>query len=212
MARVPFLALLSFRSASESIRMSLTYETSPLFREISQGAVKTETSSEFPPRVLLTQWACESGWGSKITGDFNYWGKIRNPESGPAKFCPTHEEVTLEQLAGFRADERASITAKVPLGNGRYRVSTSRWFASYASLEESLADYVSTFINSPQRYKAAWRQYLVDKDAEALLIGICKAGYATAADYQAELLAISRQENIQHAIEMARQDLQDTIT
>lgn len=181
-----------------------------LLSEMALAAVAIEASTCFPPAVLLSQWACESGWGKHVTGDYNYWGKTRAPETGPAKFCPTHEDVTVAQLAKFRPDERASETRRAPLGNGRFRVWMSRWFASYATLEDSLADYVRTFINSPQRYKAAWRQYLRSKDSDAFLIAICNSGYATSSDYQNELLAIAHQPNVQHAIAAARQQFAAT--
>jgi len=178
--------------------------TCTVLTEMAGAAVEVETSTGFPAAVLLSQWACESGWGKSVTGDFNYWGTTRAPEKGPAKFCPTHEDITLAELALFRADERASETRREPLGDGKYRVWLSRWFASYRSMQESLTDYVGIFIHSPQRYKAAWQQYQGTKNVDALLIAICEAGYATAADYRNQLLAIAHQSNVQQAIIAAR--------
>jgi flagellum-specific peptidoglycan hydrolase FlgJ len=182
----------------------LIYETSEIFRNMAVSAARLEKAEGFPPAVLLAQWALESGWGARVTGDFNYWGKIRAPETGSAKFCSTHEDVTLEQLTHFRADELASETHREPIAGGQWRVQLSRWFASYASLDESLADYVATFIHSPHRYQAAWQGYQQTKDVDAFFEAICKAGYATGVGYDKQALAIEHQQNIQHAVTMAR--------
>jgi flagellum-specific peptidoglycan hydrolase FlgJ len=186
--------------------MLSTTNDAPLL-QIARAAVAIEDATGFPTAALISQWACESSWGKKITGDFNYWGKIRDPEAGPARFCATHEDVSLAELAKFRPDERASETKRQPLGNGRFRIWLSRWFANYKTLEESLRDYVATFIKSPQRYKPAWQQYQQDKNVDAFLIAVCKAGYATASDYPHTLLAIAHQSNVQQAISAARSEL-----
>ena len=178
--------------------------TCTVLADMAGAAVAVEESTGFPAAVLLSQWACESGWGKCVTGDFNYWGTTRAPEMGPAKFCPTHEDVTLAELALFRADERATETRREPLGDGKYRVWLSRWFASYRSMQESLTGYVGLFIHSPKRYKAAWLQYQRSKNVDAFLIAICAAGYATAVDYRNQLLAIAHQSNVQQAIAAAR--------
>lgn len=183
-----------------------TYETSPALRSITRAFVAIEKTTSFPPAVGLAMWACESGWGAKITGDNNYFGITRPPESGPAKMCPTHEDITLAQLALFRADEQATVTSKAPLSNGLYRVYMSRWFASYPSLTDACEEYVQLFTASPKRYRSAWGEYLQDHDADALLRHICEAGYATGPAEQVEL-TIAHQGNIVAAIAKARAEM-----
>jgi flagellum-specific peptidoglycan hydrolase FlgJ len=180
----------------------LQYETSPTFCAIADEAVRAQATTKFPAKVMLAVWACESHWGANLTGDFNYWGITRPPEAGAARFCPTHEVLTEQQLAAFRPDELSTAIKIADLGNGRFRWSMSRWFASYASLEESVLAYTEFFTESTHRYQPAWLQFLVDHDEDGLLKRICAAGYATG-DAEAVELAIEHQSNIVHAVEMA---------
>ncbi len=181
----------------------LTYETSPELRDMANAAVLAQFSTQFPARVVLTVGGCESGWFKSVTGSFNYWGITRNPEQGPAKMCPTHEDIKPGQLSTFRSDEQATAVQAKDLGGGKFRYTMSRWFASYASLEESVASYTEFFTKSPHRYQPAWQQFLADHDEEALLKHICEAGYATGNAEGVEL-AILHQPNIAHAVDMAR--------
>ncbi len=187
-------------------KVMLNYETSPALRSIARAFVALEQTTYFPPAVGLAMWACESGWGTKITGDNNYFGITRAPEIGPAKLCATHEDISLAQLANFRADEQATVTSKAPLSNGLYRVYMSRWFASYPSLTDACAEYIKLFTASPKRYKAAWQQFLQDRDADSLLKHICEAGYATGPAEDVEL-HIEHQGNIIDAVAKARKDM-----
>jgi len=179
-----------------------TYETSELFSDIANAAARNQKITGFPIKVMLAVWACESDWGTQLTGDFNYWGITCKPTDGPAKFCATHENITPAQLLTFPADERATAVKGRALSGGRFRYSMSRWFASYASLDESVLAYTEFFTKSPHRYQAAWQQFLIDRDEDALLKHICEAGYATGPAEDVEL-AIEHQANIAHAAEMA---------
>jgi flagellum-specific peptidoglycan hydrolase FlgJ len=181
----------------------LTYENSPLMRQMTDAFLAVEANTGFPALVGLAMSACESAWWASTTGDFNYFGITRNPEDGPAKLCPTHEDVTPAQLAVFRPDERATAIQGAALSDGRFRYSMSRWFASYANLEDALTHYVNFFIQSPARYKPAWNAYQQAHDADILLKAICEAGYATGGAENTEL-TIEHQSNIISAIASAR--------
>ncbi len=181
----------------------ITYETDENLRKIADAAVKAEATTGYPPIVLLAQWAIESSWGKKVTGDFNFWGIKRTPEQGPAKLCPTTEELTKAGFQELRADVRATVSKMSPLGNGVNRFWLSCWFASYASFDESVAAYIS-FILGNSRYHAAWAQYQLSKDTDGLLKGIARAGYATGRGYEDLLLTLEHQENIRHAVLQAR--------
>jgi hypothetical protein len=176
-------------------------------RQMALAFVRVEASTEFPAAVGLAMSACESSWWKAATGDFNFWGTTRNPESGTAKFCATSEYVTATELATFRPDERATaVPHDVPADGQKHWLKISRWFASYSSLEESIHDFVSLITKSPHRYTAAWQQYLQDRDADALLAHICDAGYATGPAKGVEL-SILHQQNIIHAVAAARAEL-----
>ncbi len=181
----------------------LQYETDPVFRAVADAAVKAESDTKFPARVVLTVGGCESGWFKSVTGELNFWGITRNPEEGPAQLCDTHEDITFAQLASFRQDERITAVQTKALGAGRFRFTMKRWFASYPSLEASVIAYTEFFTKSPHRYQAAWQAYLLDRDEDALLKHICEAGYATG-DAEKVEVAILHQSNIAHAVEMAR--------
>lgn len=189
-----------------------TYESNPTFRAVARAFVHVEAKTNFPAAAGLAMGACESAWFTRLTGDWNYWGITRYPEAGPAKLCDTHEDLLPTQLASFRWDERATAVFVAPLGNGKIRYAMKRWFASYGSLEESVQAYVEFFTQSPKRYRAAWGQYLADREqfpqtaATSLLKAICEAGYATG-DAETVELEIMSQANILHAVEMARQEL-----
>jgi hypothetical protein len=175
-------------------------------RQMAIAFVRLEAATSFPPAVGLAMSACESAWWVKLTGDWNYWGMTRAPETGPAKLCPTHEDVTLAEYALFRADERATETGRQALANGKWRIYLSRWFASYASLAESLRAFESLITDSTHRYASAWQQYIQDRDADALLSHVCDLGYATGPAKGVEL-TILHQQNIQHAVAAARAEL-----
>ena len=189
----------------------LQYETSPIFREFADAACRAEKLTHFPARIMLAVWANESAWGQNITGNFNFFGIIRPPENGPAKFCWTHEEVTPAQLGDFRLDEVQTASLVSALPNGKNRYSMQRWFASYGSLDEAILAYTKIFTESPHRYQAAWQRFMLDSDEDGLLKRICEAGYATGNTEDVEL-AIAQQSNVKHAIDMAERMLGSNVT
>lgn len=177
-----------------------TYETDERLKRIAVASVKAEKTTGYPPLVLLSQWAVESSWGQKVTGDYNFWGIKRTPEQGLAKLCRTTEDLTSVAFQHMRADERGSVTKVEPIGTpGIKRYHLSCWFASYAGFDESVAAYIH-FILSNSRYGAAWAHYQLSKDADALISGIARAGYATGGGYEMLLLTVAHQPNILHAI------------
>lgn len=185
----------------------LEYETNPVVKDMADAFARAEKITDFPAEAGLAVFACESAWGTLLTGDFNYWGVTRYPEAGPAKFCATHEDIATAELAGFRADERATAVFVKSLGGGRVRYSMKRWFASYRSLDESVLAFVEFFTRSPRRYAAAWEAYQSDRGSPeastTLLKSICEAGYATGAAEATEI-TLEHQQNIIHAVELAR--------
>lgn len=184
-----------------------TYETDARLKGMADAAVKSEVTTGYPPVAMLAQFAAESGWGESVTGAFNFWGIKRYPQAGPAKFCATTEDLTTAGFEQLRADERASVTAVEDIGiPGVRRYHLSCWFASYASFDESVKAYIE-FILTNSRYHPAWTQYQLTEDPYAFLQGIAAAGYATSPGYAKLLMEIAQQDNIQHAVAMARANL-----
>lgn len=188
----------------------MTYETSPIFRSFARAFVTLEKTTRFPAVVALAITAVESGgvsgWFSNPITPFNFWGVTRPPEDGPALMALTHEDITEAQLAGFRPDERATAVKVKDLGGGRFRYSMRRWFADYPTLEAGCLAFIEFFTASPKRYTPAWEQYLLDRNTDAFLMNIGKAGYATGPASQVEL-TIAHQQNLQHAVAQAREEL-----
>lgn len=183
--------------------MSLTYENYPPLKNMALAAVKAGKTTGYPPIVLLAQWSAESDWGRKVTGDYNFWG-IKAVPPAPCNLCPTTEDLTPEEFAEMRADERATVTKIEPLGNGLNRYHMSCWFASYPSFDASVIAYIE-FILTNSRYHPAWVQYQATKDTDEFIKGIARAGYATSPEYEQLLLTLANQQNLIHAVAMARE-------
>ncbi len=60
--------------------------------EIIAAAQQSERDTGVPTSVTLAQWALESGWGKKNSGDNNPFG-IKARPGEPGKDVPTHEKV-----------------------------------------------------------------------------------------------------------------------
>ena len=62
--------------------------------DVIAGAQLAHKNTGVPIAVTLAQYALESDYGKKVTGDFNYWGEKWKPGCRyPFKECPTHEDV-----------------------------------------------------------------------------------------------------------------------
>jgi flagellum-specific peptidoglycan hydrolase FlgJ len=175
-------------------------------REIAKAGLRLEAEHGYPPRLLLAQWALESAWGERETGEFNYFGITFNPVRHQSfRMCPTHEEMSEMQILSLPDDERATISSKTLIRHGVFRIALKRKFASYKSLDEALRDKISLIMRT-ERYSGAFAWYRIEKNLDKLIASIAAAGYATAGNYGNTLMKISRQENIARAIEEAREE------
>lgn len=173
---------------------------------IAIQAVKYEREIGYPPQVLIAQWAIESKWGSKPSGRNNLFGMTYNPARHSGfSWVPTWEELTEVGISALPPDELRTMTKRevLPRRNGWWRVELQRKFADYASPQASIADKVGLITTAP-RYHAAWSAFLRDQDINALLVGICAAGYATASYYPQLAQQIAAQPNVARAIAAAR--------
>lgn len=189
-----------------------TFESHQPLKEMAIAAVRMEDITQFPADVSIAFGASESDWFTKVTGRYNYWGITRAPEKGPASMCQTMEIITPAQLAEFREDERSTATVVKgrdgqPLKYGsnaeKLKYSMKRWFADYATPDESMRSFVSLFTGT-SRYRPTWQNFLQHGDAEKLCAGICQAGYATDPNSYNLKLTIMRQQNVRDAVEKAR--------
>jgi flagellum-specific peptidoglycan hydrolase FlgJ len=172
-----------------------------------EAATGQDGKRGYPPRLLLAQWALESSWGERCTGDFNYFGITYNPKRHKAfRMCPTHEEMTEAQILSLSPEEAATITSKTLIRAGVFRIGLRRKFASYSSLSEALSDKTRLIMNT-DRYRFAFMDFQQSGDVEKLIRSIAAAGYATAGGYGETLVQISRQGNIAQAVERARKEM-----
>ena len=78
-------------------------------------------------------------------------------------------------------------------------------FADYDSLEDSCRDYAWLITNGAP-YRAAWQQYLNDRDLHTLIAAVARV-YATDPNYARLAAAIASQENVAQAIAEARPEV-----
>jgi flagellum-specific peptidoglycan hydrolase FlgJ len=167
-------------------------------------AVEIESKTMLPAPLLISQWAAESGWGEKQTGDFNFWGLTRAAAAHmPQKLCPTHELLTQAEIDKLPADERNTITKQVPLPDGKFHVEHSRHFPNFPSLQAA-AECYAELITRGKPYMVAWNSYRLDRDLEKLIDGVTKAVFATGSGYAILLKRIAHQANVTVACDTAR--------
>jgi flagellar protein FlgJ len=146
--------------------------------EVARIAVRLETDTGVPARLMIAQWAVESKWGAKPVGEFNCFGI---------------------KLAARHTKSCSVMTREVIAGQERHlRIE----FADYASLEDACRDY-TWLISHGEPYRRAWERYQHDGDFAALIDGVATV-YATDAGYAALLKQIAAQANVAAATQAAR--------
>ena len=141
-------------------------------QDVIDAARASQRQWGIPASVTLAQWALESGWGTKVSGKFNYGGitaKVKDAvfpfKPGtplePATLCWTHEN-----------------------WQGK-RVSCQRWFKDFPSVEAYFIAHAKLLATGAPYAKA--RAKLPDPNAFAdALTGV----YATAPNYGTVLKSI----------------------
>jgi flagellar protein FlgJ len=136
-----------------------------------------DLGGKIPPKALLGQWALESSWGKKPSGDYNYFGiKADKNWKGDKKLVTTSETFTASQakawVVGMPGREIVSQS-----GNN-YKVKD--WFRSYSSIQEAVNDKVDFFKKNPRYQKSGLFEA---KTSEEYFNALKKSGYATDKDY-----------------------------
>ena len=150
-------------------------------KKVAPIAVALEVKTGCPAPMLVAQWALESEWGAKPAGNANYFGIKK--DSRHEKCCT----VTTREVV-----------------NGKSIVQNLQ-FADYDSLEDSCRDYAWLITNGAP-YRAAWQQYLNDRDLHVLIAAVARF-YATDPNYARLAAAIASQENVAQAIAEARAEV-----
>ena len=139
-----------------------------------------------PPEALVTQWALESGWGKRPSGDYNYFGlKANKGWTGGRKLVQTTEFFTEKQAKQFESmgDGRKILSVgepgKIP-GTKKYKVMD--WFRSYSSLNEAAEDKADFLMKQPR-----YREALKSTTSEEYFNRMAAAEYATDQTYAQSL-------------------------
>lgn len=174
--------------------------------EVSSVALKVAADTGVPAKLIVSQWAIESRWGSKPVGKANYFGI--KCASRHKECCTVTTREWFTELEIFAWDEHhpdwpARRTGETE-GN-KSEVMLDDRFADYDSLEESVRDF-AWLISHGQPYAAAWEQYQKDHDDDDLIAGIAKH-YSTSPEYTQLVQNISRQQNVVDSISNAKADV-----
>ena len=171
-------------------------------KEFAGVAVKVGKAKNYPPELLVAQWAIESGWGERESGTNNYFGMTKAKRHGENwKWVPTREVLSSAGIAKLDAGERATITTQTTRPDGKFDIKLSRRFASYPTLQAGVEDKV-WLIQSGAPYKKFFDAYLVDKDLNKLIDGFAPI-YATDPSYGTLAKTIAAQTNVKAAIAAA---------
>ena len=171
--------------------------------EVAGIAVRLESTTGVPARLLIAQWAAESKWGNKPIGRFNCFGVKRAERHSDFCVVTTHEYLTQPQIDAWNRNH-TSRPARV-IGNlpdGQHIVELEDKFADYPSLEASCRDYV-WLISNGVPYQKAWASYQATRNLSALIDSVARV-YATAPGYARLLHQIASQANVAAAIQAAR--------
>ena len=126
-------------------------------------ALKSEKDTGISAAFTMAQASLESGWGTQVTGDFNFFGIKADPSwKGESKLKTTHEVVhgkTITILDHFR---------------------------SYPDAAAGFTDHAQFFLTN-KRYSEA---LLVKSDPNLFADEIAKAGYATDPTYAKTLRSV----------------------
>lgn len=172
--------------------------------EFAAVAVTIEKSKDYPPQMLISQWALESAWGTKQSGRNNFFGMTKADRHGESwDWADTREVLTNYGISKLDPEERASITSKTVRPDGKFDVRLRRRFASYPTLLAGVLDKVM-LIQEFARYSPAFRRYQLSRDVLRLIEEVAQAGYATDPNYAQSLKAIAVQANVLAAIKKAR--------
>ena len=150
--------------------------------QMYDAARKAANKMNVPTLGLLSQWALESGWGSKPSGDYNYFG-LKSFGKPPQKLVITKEQsLSSGAIEEYKKKgwfiKQAGITSTV-----------KDLFKSYSSIDEAV-NAQADFLLKNSRYSKAgvFGTKTPLEYGEALK----KAGYATAANYAKEINSVSK--------------------
>lgn len=186
-------------------------DTKPLrLANYARVALRLEKATGAPAAFFVAQWALESSWGSRPSGEHNYWGLTYNQREHPSfKWCDTREVLTPRQVEALDPDEKRDLFVTQVREDGKSECRLRRRFASFPTEDDAIAAYVRLW--AKPRYKPACEAYAASpKNAESLktfISSIAASGYATDPNYAKTVYAIATQADVTRALAQARAEL-----
>jgi len=143
-----------------------------------KDAIECENQSGISAIAILAQAAHESGWGKFAVGNMFFGVKDTDGVNGNEQLLTTTEVLSTPN-AKF-----PFIQSITKIGANLYKYVVKDYFRKYDTAEQCFDDHAKFFLEN-SRYRYAWN---CRGDAEQFLREVAKAGYATAPDYEKQLI------------------------
>ncbi len=151
-------------------------------------AQKVEDETGLPALFVVAQSALETGWGKSVAGNnmFGVKGTGRHPER-------EHLVTTTEFLSKPDAVFPEILFIEEVKPGKRWKYTVKDWFRKYPTAYDSFADH-ARLLGAADRYQPAWQFSMKSEtpSPEEFGAAIARAGYATAPDYEVQILAMIR--------------------
>ena len=151
-------------------------------------AKKVEDETGLPALFVVAQCALETGWGESVAGNNMFGIKDSDGLNGNEQLVATLE---FHSKPDQKYPVILSIEEVVTGKRWKYRVKD--WFRKYPTPYESFADHAKLLL-SAKRYKSAWEFSMksANPNPEEFAKTICRAGYATAPNYEETILLMMK--------------------
>ncbi len=153
----------------------LTQSQSNFLKLAADAAVRSEAATKVPAKLTLAQAIFESGWGGHMPGN-NCFG-IKFHGIYTPQYVPTFEYVN-----GVKYFQNLA-------------------FEKYPTLELCFEDH-ARLISAGAPYQPAWKKFLLDGDADALILAIGPI-YATQPGYAQTILTFANSSTVQSNLPVA---------
>lgn len=127
--------------------------------------------------ATLTQAALESGWGEQSPGN-NFFGvKDTDGVNGNEQLLTTTEVLNSDKY-------KFPVILSIQKVGAFFKYLVKDYFRKYDTVEQCFTDHANFFLQNSRYYKA----WAFRGDAEEFLRQVARAGYATAPDYEKQLI------------------------
>ena len=131
--------------------------------------------------ATLTQAALESGWGEQMPGNNLFGIKDTDGVNGNEQLLTTTEVLSSDKA-------KFPVILSIKKVGSLFYYTVKDWFRKYPTVADGFNDHANYFLQNSRYYKArAYRG-----DAEQFLREVPRAGYATAPDYEQQLISTLR--------------------